>query len=244
MLSGKSTDFKTLVLLRVTKKLIENTESYGIYRLEKILTERMGKPPVEKIKSQEDMEKERKKSIKEEVKQKLQEPKMLASKKIEENEFFMPQEKKQIQKRPLPPPRMPPRILPKMPPRQPPQRLQFQQSAQLPEHLRYLQPTKTMPKPKEKEIDLGELNPFLQDPNVKTIETAGEDDMVMVSGSMGKKPTGIKLSKEEIDEIIDKFSKKAKIPKSEGLFKVTVDNMIFTAMISDTISPRFIIKKI
>jgi CO dehydrogenase/acetyl-CoA synthase epsilon subunit len=101
-----------------------------------------------------------------------------------------------------------------------------------------------MPTKKEQGIDLGKLNPFLQDPNVKTIETTGEDDDVMVSGAMGRKPTGIKLSKEEIDEVIDKFSKKAKIPKAEGLFKVTVDNLIFTAMISDTISSRFIIKKI
>jgi len=112
----------------------------------------------------------------------------------------------------------------------------------LPAHLQYLKPTG--PPTKKLDIDLGKLNPFLQDANVREIETEGEDEVVTVKGTMGKKPTSIKLSKEEIDEILDKFSKEAKIPKTEGLFKVTLGNLVLTAMVSEAISSRFIIKKI
>ena len=56
-----------------------------------------------------------------------------------------------------------------------------------------------------------------------------------------KKP--IKKSKEEIEEIIKKFSETAKIPVHEGVFKVVVGKLIFSAVISNIIGSKFIIRK-
>ncbi len=110
---------------------------------------------------------------------------------------------------------------------------------QLPPHMNYLRP-----QPTGEQIDLGKINALLSDSNVKTIEATGENEKVLVSGQMGRKPTGITLSKEEIDAVIDKFSSSAKIPKSEGMFKVAYGNLVLTAMISDKVSSVFVIKKL
>lgn len=265
MLENKSKDFKTLVLLRLTKKLIENTESYGIFRLEQILKKQMEvkpekEPEVIIKKTQEELRENFKEEIKKEVKEKL---KMMPSRKIDEEILFgetsqiskgtprLPQPRKQPIKRPIArtmptqAPMAQRRPIPTQAPA-PNQRQKLmappQGGSELPAHLQYLKPTEPPQQPLN--IDLGKLNPFLQDPNVKEIETEGEDETVTVKGKMGKKPTNIKLSKEEIDEILDKFSKESKIPKTEGLFKVTLGNIVLTAMVSNTISSRFIIKKV
>jgi len=109
----------------------------------------------------------------------------------------------------------------------------------LPSHLQYLKPTPT----KGMEIDLEKLNPLIKDPAVRTIE-ASPDEKVIVTGTMGTKSTGITLSKEDIDRIIQKFSKAAKIPVNEGVFRVVVGKLILSAIISDVIGSKFIIKKL
>lgn len=108
----------------------------------------------------------------------------------------------------------------------------------LPEHLTYLKPTPT-PGP---EIDLGKLNPLIKDNAVKTIEV-NPNEKVVVTGAMGTKPTSITLSKEEIDKIIDVFSKTSKIPVEEGIYRVVVGNLILSAIISEVIGSKFMIKK-
>ena len=62
-------------------------------------------------------------------------------------------------------------------------------------------------------------------------------------GRMGRKKTGTVLSKEEIDEVIKTFSEAAKIPISEGIFKVVFGKLILSAILSDVIGSKFIIKK-
>ena len=94
------------------------------------------------------------------------------------------------------------------------------------------------------EIDLGKLNPYLKDRNVKSIEVVSYEDPVMVSGAMGKKSTGVKLSRSEVEEILDKFSKLGKIPKAEGLFKVAYGNLFLTAMISSKMGSTFTLRKL
>ena len=65
----------------------------------------------------------------------------------------------------------------------------------------------------------------------------------MVHGSMGTKPTNLLLKKEEIDEIIKKFSEATKIPQNEGIFKAVVGKLILSAIISETIGSKFVIRK-
>jgi len=109
----------------------------------------------------------------------------------------------------------------------------------LPQTFQYLKPT-----PTNTEIDLGKLNVFVQDPLVKVIECNGPDENLIVHGSMGTKPTNIILKKEEIDEIIKKFADAAKIPKDEGIFKAVFGKLTLSAIISETVGSKFVIKKI
>jgi len=109
----------------------------------------------------------------------------------------------------------------------------------LPQTFQYLKPT-----PTNTGINLGKLNAFVQDPLVKVIECSGSDENLIVYGSMGTKPTNIILNKEEIDEIIKKFAEAAKIPRDEGVFKAVVGRLILSAIISETIGSRFVIRKI
>lgn len=108
----------------------------------------------------------------------------------------------------------------------------------LPERFQYLKPMIT-----EKRIDLGELNELVNNPNISEIETQGPNENIFVSGNLGKKQTEIILSNEEINEVINRFSKAAKIPMFEGVFRVVVGKLIFLAIISEETGSKFLIKK-
>lgn len=108
----------------------------------------------------------------------------------------------------------------------------------LPEEFQYLKPT-----PTRKEIDLEKLNSLIGDPMVREIECEGPNKPVIVSGVMGRKPTGIILLNNEIEDIINRFSRASKIPVDVGVFKVVVGNLIFSAIISDVVPSRFVITK-
>jgi hypothetical protein len=108
----------------------------------------------------------------------------------------------------------------------------------LPPHLQYLKP---IPAPAV-EIDLLNLNPLIKDPAVRVIE-CNPDERAIVTGTMGTKPTDIILNKEDIDTIINRFSEISKIPVSEGIYRVIAGNLILSAIISEVIGSRFIIRK-
>ena len=108
----------------------------------------------------------------------------------------------------------------------------------LPEEFEYLKPT-----PTTRDIDLGKLNPLVYDKAVQIIECEGPDKPIMVSGTMGRKPTSISLSNEEIENIIQIFSEASKIPAETGVYKVVVGRFIFSAVISDVVPSRFMIRK-
>lgn len=109
----------------------------------------------------------------------------------------------------------------------------------LPQHIQYLKPT-----PVNKNIDLGKLNPLINDQMVKTIECYGSDQNIGVKGGMGEKKTGIILNKDEIDQIIQTFSKETKIPVQEGIFRVVSGKLILMAVISSVAGIKFTINKI
>lgn len=110
----------------------------------------------------------------------------------------------------------------------------------LPPQFAYLRPYAT----NEIELNLGELNSLLADPAVNVIESNGSNQAVIVRGAMGTKPTNIILSKEEIDGIIQTFSKKSKIPANEGAVKIALGRYILSAIISEEAGSRFIITKL
>ena len=212
-------------LLKVVRNLIVNSKSTEIFKLSEILRENRIPTPVEfSIPKKEEI----KEKIKEEVREKLS---ILRADKNDfvkdiyfENKsvkkFAFEREAKQLKggvKRVL--------RIPKI---------------SFPSHLKSVKPA-----PSEKvTLDLGKLEPLIQDPHVVSIETEGESEPVYVAGSFGRKPTNIRLSKVEIDEVINRFSRESKIPKRNGMFKVAVGKLLLTAMISDSVSPRFVIEKL
>lgn len=108
----------------------------------------------------------------------------------------------------------------------------------LPPEFQHLKPIPSM-----KEIDLDKLNPFVNDRGVRKIECDGPNKPIIVSGSMGRKPTEIVLSSNEIEDIVERFSRAARIPVDIGIFRVVVGNLIFSSIISDVIPSKFVITK-
>ena len=108
----------------------------------------------------------------------------------------------------------------------------------LPAHLEYLKPLPSS----NSNIDLFKLNPLLKDPMVKVI-TGDSEGRVMVSGNMGTKATNIFLTKQDVERIINQFSQASKIPSREGIYRVVVGNLNFSAIISSVIGSKFVIKK-
>ncbi len=109
----------------------------------------------------------------------------------------------------------------------------------LPPHLEYLKPVPVT----TTEIDLFKLNPIMKDPAVRVIE-GNPDEKVKVTGVMGAKQTDIVLNKEDIDRIISKFAELSKIPASEGIYRVAVGNLVLSAVISEVIGSKFVIRKV
>jgi len=108
----------------------------------------------------------------------------------------------------------------------------------LPKSLQYLKPA-----PTKLEIDLGKLNPLIKDPLVNLMECHGTDEPIIVRGKMGVKKTNIILNGEEIDQTIKKFSEAAKIPIHGGVLRIVVGRLVLSAIISEIIGSKFIIKK-
>ncbi len=227
MLENVPDEVKLKALLIVVRNLIKNSRNAEIFRLDEFLRESQYPYEHPKPISKEEF----KEKIKEEVKTKLEKPK---KEKIDKEGFgknFVEPKKTHLIYRPGIQERRSPF---------PERRVLRIPKVAFPPHLSSVKPV-----PSNKvSLDLGKLNPFIQDPNVSKIETEGENEIVYVSGVMGRKPTNLKLSRVEIDEVIDRFSKEAKIPKSEGMFKVAIGKLLLTAMISESVSPRFFIEKI
>ncbi len=108
----------------------------------------------------------------------------------------------------------------------------------LPPHLEYLKPLPT----KNSDLDLMKINPFIKDPSVRVI-IGNSDEKLVVSGAMGTRPTDLFLNKEDVNKIINQFSKASKIPARDGIYRVVVGNLNFSAIISSVIGSKFVIKK-
>jgi hypothetical protein len=218
-----SEDFKKKFLFIFTKELINNSGKKDMIKLQSIVEEkRKIEIPIKKeipkqiiqIKPQPIFRRE------------ISEPQKIIPKKIETRELAV-QQPIQIRR----------------PATRPTQnQILFIPEPTLPKHLEYLKPTASSPA-ENIEIDLGKLNPLLKDPAVKIIE-GSPDERVRVMGTMGTRYTDIFMSKEDIEIVINKFSELSKIPTIEGIYRVVVGNLNLSAIISEVIGSRFVIKKI
>ncbi len=108
----------------------------------------------------------------------------------------------------------------------------------LPPPVRYITPT-----PSSASIDLGKINLFVNDPSITSIESNGPNEPVTIKTPKGAQSTKTVLNKEEINEILQSFSEASRIPMHEGVLKIAVGKLILSAIVSDVIGSRFIIKK-
>lgn len=90
---------------------------------------------------------------------------------------------------------------------------------------------------------LGKLTlPILNQSSIE-IECSGPDKYIIIRNVKGTVVSNIMLSNQEIEQILNSFSEKAKIPRIGGIFKAIVNNLIITAIESNANKPRFIISK-
>lgn len=94
------------------------------------------------------------------------------------------------------------------------------------------------------ESGLGRIAPLLQDLSIQAIECRGAEKNILVKRYNKIKVTRIVLTKQEIEDIINTFSQKARIPVVGGILKAAVGDLIISAITSEYVGSRFIISKI
>jgi hypothetical protein len=110
----------------------------------------------------------------------------------------------------------------------------------LPPRFQNIQPVST-----KREIDLGKLNPILEDQTINSIECYGPNvPITIITRTDQKRNTKIVLTKEEIDKVINTFSTITRIPALEGVYKVAAGNLVLLSSISEIIGTKFVIRKI
>lgn len=92
-------------------------------------------------------------------------------------------------------------------------------------------------------IDIGKLNLFLTDKAITMIECPGPHKFVLIKKAGKVNLTKIILTQEEIDKIIENFSKAARIPLIGGVFKASTGKLTISAILSEFVGSRFIIYK-
>ncbi len=226
MLKQSSKNFKEFFLLEFTKELIRNTSPYQKLRIKKEVIELIRERPIiQKVPQKILLKKE---ILHGAVKEKIKRDTEIISY-LKKEEVSPELKKYSFKKQPLP------KVLPS-----------YKISAPLeipiskfPETVQHLKPTIG-----SRTINLGKLDPLIKDPSVKIIECKGSNERVIVMGKMGRKSTKIILTKEEIDEIIKRFSDATKIPIHEGIFRVAFGGLFFSTIVSQIISSKFMIRKI
>ncbi|OGJ16940.1 hypothetical protein A3K73_00970 [Candidatus Pacearchaeota archaeon RBG_13_36_9] len=93
------------------------------------------------------------------------------------------------------------------------------------------------------EVNLGKLNILATDKGVTVIECPGPEKFVLVKKTGRTNLTQIKLSQEDINNIINEFSEKTRIPLMDGIFKAIIGEISINAIITDSICSRFMIYK-
>jgi len=91
--------------------------------------------------------------------------------------------------------------------------------------------------------DYGKITPLLRDPQISLIECSGAGKPLRIVRTGQRQITRITLSRQEIKNILEKISDAAHIPLLEGIFRAAVDNFSISAVISEMIGSRFVIRK-
>ncbi len=91
--------------------------------------------------------------------------------------------------------------------------------------------------------EYGKLTILLKDPSIVSIECPGSNKNIIITRKGFKQPTKISLTEQEIKTFLETIAQESRIPLIEGVFRAAVDDFVVNAIISKTISTRFLIKK-
>jgi len=91
-------------------------------------------------------------------------------------------------------------------------------------------------------LDLGKLNIFIKNPEITSIECNGPDSVIVIKKGNVPINTTTTLSKDEINDIIHKFSVSTKT-EITPIYKAVYEDKMITAFISPLIGTRFVITK-
>ena len=94
------------------------------------------------------------------------------------------------------------------------------------------------------EDGINKIKPLIKDPSITKIECIGPEKYLIINKGFEINSIKITLDKNEINSILDYFSNETKIPRTGGVFKAILGNLIITAIDSEFGGPRFIITKI
>ena len=128
---------------------------------------------------------------------------------------------------------------------QPMQRMIIPKTQEMDARMRnpYISSIAPAPQPLPLGFTLGKIDPLIRDQKLTTIECTGPNKPLLVKIINKVTPTQITLNEQEIRNIAESFSKAAKIPIIEGIFKAAVGNLVITAVLSNFVGSRFIINK-
>jgi len=219
MLSETSKQERAIFLLKFTEELIRHSKGIELYRLEEIVRKRLGlpSPTIKEIKI---IQKE---DVEEKIKELLERRSENLKEEIQKETINLSKQNKESF---IPRPTEQKRIFLKVP------------EPMFPERQNYLKSNL-----ENENLNFGKIKILINDPNVELIECPGENKKTIVGGKMGRKPTGIELTKEEIKDVLNEFSKSSKIPLNNGINQINIGNLNLTAIISDEES-HFTIKKL
>jgi len=98
--------------------------------------------------------------------------------------------------------------------------------------------------PPQQSPSLIKLSPFLLDSSITSIECSGPEKNLIVHQLGVIKTIPLMLTQKEIEDIMQEFSRRTKIPLIPGVFKTAIDNFIVSAVISEFVGTRFYIEKV
>ncbi|MBU0957362.1 MAG: hypothetical protein KKF56_00980 [Nanoarchaeota archaeon] len=93
-------------------------------------------------------------------------------------------------------------------------------------------------------FNLGKIQNLISDRNVDIIECKGPDQFIIVQINARMNVTNIRMTKQDIQNVVNAFSQVTRIPLTHGVFKAAVGNLIITAIISETVGTSFVITKL
>ena len=101
--------------------------------------------------------------------------------------------------------------------------------------------------PKSEEVELkrdyGKIMLLLNDVSVSTIDCPGPDKQIFVVRAGQREITKISLSAVDIRELLEKLADGAHVPLMEGVFRVSVDGLSVSAVVSEMLGSKFVVKK-